>query len=492
MDFRTLIAIPTYNERENLRGLYERIRKVALPADLLIVDDNSPDGTGKIADELACEDPRLFVMHRAGKQGIGDAHQAAIRWAYEHGYQLLVTMDCDFTHLPEDIPCFRREALGHDLVVGSRYLDRKSLRDWNLFRKSLTLAGHFLTKHLLQMPQDATGAFRAYRLDRIPPGIFELVGSKGYSFFFESLYVLKHNGFSIKEIAIDLPARTYGHSKMSPKDAVNSLRLLIRTFFRSNFGRDFYRYTPAVSPVSFADDKAREAWDVYWRKKVKNGGKLYDVIAACYRKLIIKRALNDVLGREFPQGAELLHAGCGGGQVDGDVVKRMRVTALDISASALEQYQKVNGSSARILQASVFNIPLEDESLDGIYNLGVMEHFTEDEIQRILTEFGRVLKPGGKMVLFWPPRFGLSVRALKLTHFALNTVLKKNVQLYPAEITLVSSKEHVRKMVEKAGARLIGCDFGPLDFFTHMIVICQKEQQPEDSHHVPTEAGRVA
>ena len=472
--------------------MYARNQGTPLDADILFLDDNSPDGTGDIVDGFAKENPRVFTIHRSGKEGIGGAHQEGIRWAYDRGYQTLVTMDCDFTHLPEDIPIFIKESPGYDLVVGSRYMNRKSLRYWNLFRKSLTFAGHFLTKHLLQMPQDATGSFRLYRLDHIPKRVFELVGSKGYSFFFESLYVLQRNGFRIKEIAIDLPARTYGHSKMSWRDATNSLNLLLRTFLRSRTGKDAYRFTDTLQGRDSWHGEGQEEWDAYWAEKKKSGKKLYDGIAVCYRKFIIKGALNTIIGREFPHGAELLHAGCGGGQVDEDIVKRMNVTALDISLPALEQYQKVNGRFARLVQGSIFKIPLAEGSVDGVYNLGVMEHFSEEEIQKILAEFSRVLKPGGKMVLFWPPRFGLSVRALKFAHFALNDILKKNVKLHPEEITLVSSKEHVRGIVEKAGVKLIGYEFGLRDFFTHSIIICQKDRKPRDSQNVPAETHRVA
>ncbi len=470
---KILIFIPTYNERENLEPMHAHLRRLGLDADILILDDNSPDGTGQIADRLAKEDRRTFVIHRAGKQGIGGAHLAGIRWAYERGYETLVTMDCDFTHQPEDIPVFINASKDHDLVVGSRYMRRESLRDWNLFRKTLTFAGHLLTKHLLHVPQDATGAFRLYRLDRIPREIFDLVKSRGYSFFFESLFVLHRNGFRIQEIAIDLPARTYGHSKMTVRDATNSLRFLLRTFFRYCADKKSYHFTEPLDLPDGLRAKGQQEWDEYWGKQKKSGKGLYDGIAAFYRRFIIKRALNEIIRREFGRGAELLHAGCGSGQVDEDIVRNNRVIALDISQAALQQYQKVNGRQARLVQGSIFDIPLEENSVDGVYNLGVMEHFSEAEIQQILAEFRRVLRPQGKIALFWPPEFGLSVNALKAAHFALNNLLKKNIKLHPDEITRILSKRHAEQMIEKAGFRMTRYEFGLRDFFTHSIVVAQ-------------------
>ncbi len=129
-------------------------------------------------------------------------------------------------------------ALGdHDIVVGSRYMQAGSLKTWNPWRKMLTRIGHLLTTTLLQMPYDATGAFRLYRLETIPAGVFALVSSQSYSFFFESLYVLWINGYKVKEIPLELPARTYGHSKMALKDIKRSVELLVQLFFRTQTNR---------------------------------------------------------------------------------------------------------------------------------------------------------------------------------------------------------------------------------------------------------------
>lgn len=224
---RLLIFIPTYNEVDNVQAIYREICTLQLDTDFLFLDDNSPDGTGRIIDGMANDSPRVYAVHRPGKLGIGSAHRDGIQWAYDHGYKVLVTMDCDFTHQPQSIVRFLEQAADHDVVIGSRFMGKDSLPDWNLLRRVITHFGHFMTRLMLGMPLDATGAFRSYRLDRIPPGVFNLVQSRGYSFFFESLYICWLNGLSVKEIPVTLPARTQGHSKMTIRDAVQSFKILI-------------------------------------------------------------------------------------------------------------------------------------------------------------------------------------------------------------------------------------------------------------------------
>jgi len=230
---KLLISIPTYNEAENVKTVSEQINELKLGADILFVDDNSPDGTGAIINEMSKHNPNIHVIHRPRKQGIGSAHLDGIRWAYNNGYKTLITMDCDFSHLPAYLTRFVENSSNCDVVVGSRYKQKSSLSEWNLLRKTLTHVGHFLTKSMLKMPYDATGAYRLYNLDRIPIELFDLVRSMGYSFLFESLYIIHVNGYSIKELPINLPARTYGHSKMTIKDIAQSLLTLIDIYLKS-------------------------------------------------------------------------------------------------------------------------------------------------------------------------------------------------------------------------------------------------------------------
>lgn len=234
---KVLIMIPTYNERENIRPMLYLIAQEKLDADVLFVDDNSPDGTGHVIEEEKQDRPYLSVLHRNSKDGVGSAHQAGIAYAYAKGYHLLVTMDSDFSHSPAYIKDLLNAASSADIVVGSRYLQTNSLAEWSVFRKLLTHTGHLLTRTLLGLRYDASNAFRLYNLKTVDQRLFELVKSKSYSFFFESLFLMHKNRVRIEQIPISLPKRTYGRSKMSYKDIYRSLRLLLLLFFRSIFFR---------------------------------------------------------------------------------------------------------------------------------------------------------------------------------------------------------------------------------------------------------------
>lgn len=219
----------------------------------------------------------------------------------------------------------------------------------------------------------------------------------------------------------------------------------------------------------------KKAWDQYWTQKGDAKGKVYDTIAEFYRKFIIKPSLTYFINKHFAPGAKVLHAGCGSGQVDLDIAKRISITAMDISEPALEFYRKTHGEGCRTILGSVFDIPLEGNMLDGVYNLGVMEHFTEEEIQRALLEFKRVLRHKGKVVLFWPHEMGISVTFLKSVHFLLNDVFKKNIKLHPDEISRLRSRRHAQGIIERAGLEFVEYSFGPRDCFTQAVVVAQKD-----------------
>lgn len=472
---KTLILIPTYNERDNAGALYQQLISLGLDTDILYVDDNSPDGTGQLLDDLAAKDPRLFILHRPGKQGIGTAHKAGIAWAYARGYERLITMDCDFTHSPTDIPRLLEHAEQYNVVVGSRHMRADSLPGWNLLRRVLTRFGHFLTRNLLGIPQDATGAFRVYDLQKIPAWFFTGVVSSGYSFFFESMFLLVRNRYSIHEIPITLPARTYGHSKMSKIEAMRSglrvLKLWLLIMFdpgRFVVSEPFTDINPAlVDP---------QGWDSYWDKKQRASNFLYGIIAWVYRNLIIKRNLTSAIRKNFARGSRLLHMGSGSGHVDADIQHEMKITAIDISVSALQIYKKSNPAAEKIIHGSIFEVPLADGTYDGVYSLGVVEHFTQEEIVKIFRETARVLKPGGRSVIFWPHRRGTSVAVLKFIHWVLNDVFKRGVELHPPEITHYQSRAFVEPLAAQAGLKVIDARFGPRDFWVQAVVVLEKPQ----------------
>jgi len=471
-----LIFVPTYNECDNAPRMARELAALPLDADILFVDDNSPDGTGKLLDEIKKEIPRLIVHHRSGKLGIGTAHAEAIAWAYQKGYKTLVTLDCDFTHSPSDIPAMIRATENSDLAVGSRWVKSDSLPGWNIFRRAMTFLGHGLTKFVLGIPQDASGAFRTYRLDRVPQEIWDLIKSRGYSFFFESMFVFNRNKLLINEIPITLPARTYGNSKMSTQAAYNSARYIFELALK-NIRRPEQFLLP--SPNLYLDSKLTDPqnWDVYWNESGETGNPVYEVIAGVYRRFFIKRNLEKIIRKEFAPHSSLLHAGCGSGQVDIKLQKEMKITALDISKGALSLYSKNNKHAVALVHGSIFNLPFADSTFDGIYNLGVMEHFSEQEINQILNEFHRVLKPNGKLLLFWPHARATSVLILKLCHGFLRSILGSKKQLHPPEVSLMQSRRHASRIFASNRFRINSYDFGSSDLWIQSVLVGSKQAE---------------
>ncbi len=222
------------------------------------------------------------------------------------------------------------------------------------------------------------------------------------------------------------------------------------------------------------EENIKREWDIYWTAQGTSTSYLYNFFANFYRNKIIKPYLNHFLIKHFKEGQQVLHAGCGSGKVDTDMVNYLSITALDISPSALAIYNKVNEGRAKTVLGNIFAVPFANETFCGIYNLGVMEHFTDQEIIQILFEFKRTLKPAGKIVLFIPPVFGLTVQVLDAAHFVLNKILKKNIKLHPDEITRIKSQKHIQELVEKAGFKFIEYYFGYKDLFTQIVIVAEK------------------
>ena len=476
---KLLIFIPTYNEADNVERLCRELNQLRLGADFLFCDDNSPDGTGDIINRLAREFPYVRAMHRAGKLGIGSAHRHGIQYAYEEGYETLVTMDCDFTHQPGDVKRLLqvKQSSGRPIVIGSRYKERDSLPGWNLMRRSLTHLGHLLTVNLLHLPHDATGALRVYQLNVLPKELFDRVRSLGYSFFFESLFVLHRNGFAIEEIPIALPARTYGDSKMSWRETFRSVARLFKLYYASVRRPESFLLSSPIPPILAAEVPLQDpqGWDSYWTRGQEKSRRLYAFVASVYRRLAIRRNLNYFIHKHFLPGARLLHAGCGSGQVDSVLSREMRITAVDISLPALESYRRNNPGAEAIRHGDILNLnDVAGGSFDGAYNLGVVEHFSHEQIVQILREMGRTVKPGGKIVIFWPHRRATSVFVLKVIHWLLNCFRhrgKAQVQLHPPEISLLQSRDQAREVVERAGFNLIEYYFGVRDLLVQAVVV---------------------
>lgn len=213
---KSLVVIPTYNERENLVPLMKQIFAEGLPLEVLIIDDNSPDGTGAVADELAAADPRVHVLHRAGKMGLGSAYVAGFRYALERDYDAVFEMDADFSHNPDSLPEFLRELENADLVVGSRYLHGVTVVNWPLKRLVLSYGANVYSRIITGIPiKDLTGGYKCFRRQVLEALDLSRVKSDGYGFQIEINYKAWRKGFRIREIPILFVDRRAGESKMN-------------------------------------------------------------------------------------------------------------------------------------------------------------------------------------------------------------------------------------------------------------------------------------
>lgn len=213
---RVLVVIPTYNEADNIRSVTERVRRAVPSVDILVTDDNSPDGTGAIADELAVADNHIFVLHRAGKEGLGAAYKAGFAWAKDKGYDAVVEMDADGSHAPEELPLLLDQLRDHDAVLGTRYIPGGSVHNWPMRRLLLSRGGNVYIRMALGMPfRDATGGYRAYRMPVLDAINVETVASTGYSFQVELAWRAYRQGHRVTEVPITFTERELGVSKMS-------------------------------------------------------------------------------------------------------------------------------------------------------------------------------------------------------------------------------------------------------------------------------------
>ena len=211
-----LVIIPTYNESESLPGVIERLRRAVPDADVLIADDNSPDGTGLLADELAAHDSHIHVLHRAGKEGLGKAYLAGFAWGLERGYEVLVEMDADGSHRPEELPRLLAQMPHADVVLGSRWVPGGSVVNWPASRRLLSQGGSLYTRMALGIPtRDATGGYRAYRASALASLDLATVESNGYCFQIDLLWRSLQRGLVVREVPITFVEREAGTSKMS-------------------------------------------------------------------------------------------------------------------------------------------------------------------------------------------------------------------------------------------------------------------------------------
>ena len=236
---RVLVSLATYNERDNLTPLVWEINGALAQADVLVIDDNSPDGTGRIADDLAAADPRIHVIHRAGKLGLGTAILAGARYGMDHDYTYFVNMDADFSHHPRYLPAILEGMKRNDVMIGSRYIPGGGSQDWALSRQLMSRSVNIVVRLLMRLPaEDTSGGYRCYRIAKLRQTNLDNLISRGYSFQQEMLYRCRKAGCRIGETPIIFENRRRGQSKVNPHEILRSIAVILLIGSRAFFGLD--------------------------------------------------------------------------------------------------------------------------------------------------------------------------------------------------------------------------------------------------------------
>jgi dolichol-phosphate mannosyltransferase len=235
---KTVVVVPTYNERDNLPAMVDRVAKLPIPVDMLVVDGNSPDGTGQLADQLATKYPFLRVLHETEKNGLGRAYCMSFAWALKQGYELIMEMDSDFSHNPEDIPRFVEAAQDADLVLGSRYCNGIRVINWPMKRLLLSTSAGRYVRIITGMPfADPTSGFKCFRSNALASIDLDKVRSDGYSFQIEMTNKIWRQGMKVVEIPIIFTERLQGASKMSRKIVWEALAVVWILWFQNGLRR---------------------------------------------------------------------------------------------------------------------------------------------------------------------------------------------------------------------------------------------------------------
>ncbi len=220
-----LVCLPTYDEKDNVGPMIDAVLAATPEVDVLVIDDNSPDGTGEIADAIAAREPRVHVLHRKGKEGLGKAYLAGFDWALARGYERILEMDCDFSHDPKYLPGMLAASREADLVLGSRNIPGGGTVNWGLLRKFISRGGSFYARTILGIPvRDLTGGFKCFRREVLQAIDLPTVECSGYAFQIELTYRTLRKGFRVKEIPIVFVDRRVGQSKMSRRIVLEALR----------------------------------------------------------------------------------------------------------------------------------------------------------------------------------------------------------------------------------------------------------------------------
>ena len=232
-----IIVIPTLNEKENIKILFNKLTAINIVFDLLFIDDNSSDGSQEIIKELKKKNQNINYIFRPKKMGIGSAHKEALVWCYKKNYKTIITMDADGTHDPKYLKFLIKELKNFNIVITSRFLGKNLLEGWPLFRVFLTRLRYVTISLLLSIPYDSSGAFRCINCQKVALSDLILAKDDGYAYFWESIFILHKKKYRITQIPVQLPYRTIGYSKMTIKDIFFSIYYLMVVFLKKIFGK---------------------------------------------------------------------------------------------------------------------------------------------------------------------------------------------------------------------------------------------------------------
>ena len=234
---KTLIIVPTLNEQKNIPVLYKKLNKTNINFDLLFVDDHSTDGSQEIIKKLAKKNKKVKYIFRPKKMGVGSAHKDAFKWAYKKKYQILISIDADGTHDPKFIKLFINKLKSHDIVISNRFMKPNLLQDWPLIRIWLTFVRHLAIRILLSIPYDSSGAFRCINCKKVSLSDLILAKDNGYSYFWESIFILHQKKYKINQVSVSLPFRQVGESKITLKDIFFAIYYLLIIFIKKLSGK---------------------------------------------------------------------------------------------------------------------------------------------------------------------------------------------------------------------------------------------------------------
>jgi len=234
---KTLVIIPTLNEKINIFDLYKKLKKLNIKFDMLFVDDNSDDGSQEVIKKLAKKNKNVKYIFRPKKMGIGSAHKDAFKWAYQRRYSVLVTMDADGTHDPKYIKLLIKKLKNHSMSISNRFIKPNLLRNWPPSRIFLTYLRHITIQIFLSVPYDTSGAFRCIDCKKVP--LSDLIAAKdnGYSYFWESIFILHRKKHSIAQAAVPLPYRQVGSTHITSRDIFFAIYYLLIVFIRKILGK---------------------------------------------------------------------------------------------------------------------------------------------------------------------------------------------------------------------------------------------------------------